>query len=73
MKEDDKDVMSVNEGNQHDEEQTVDSQIHDLISSFEYSLQDKAYKVLSELLKRDYRITVTTRLKRDFVIDNFLR
>ena len=62
-------LVSVNEMEQLVEEQTVDSQIDDFTASFIYELADKSYKTLPELLKRDYGITVTSSLIREFVKD----
>ncbi len=48
-----------------------DSQHFDkLTSMMEYRLEDKAFKALPVLLKRDYEIDVKERLVRKFVTDN---
>ncbi len=42
----------------------------ELLNHCVYSLCDQGYKALPQLLAKDYKIKVTSRLKRRFVIDN---
>ena len=51
------------------EHQVTRKQLGGLSSAIGYGLEDKAYAVLPEMLKRDFGITVQEKLKRKYVKD----